>query len=139
MSEVVANAFNEGHSVKTFEGMSIFEHRADNKAVHTKRLEHRTVSRGVEFNINFNVNEVPFVSRLNEHMQHALEGDAVYEELARVIRQDYLVHKRQYAFYLIDCVNEPLRRRCDDASGLGRMQKELNGKYGDQIHVGVMV
>jgi predicted small metal-binding protein len=68
-----------------------------------RQIEHSVKAHDVAFNIRFNINEVEFVTRLNEHMKDALKRSSFYQELIEVITRDYQLSKRQFAFYLLDC------------------------------------
>jgi hypothetical protein len=68
MNEITANAFRQGYSLRTFANMNMFPYREDNVGRALKSFLFSTEAEGVTFNINFNVNEIDFNSRLNEHV-----------------------------------------------------------------------
>jgi hypothetical protein len=69
MSEVIANSFRPGYSLRTFSNMKMFDHRDDNVQRLIKSLLYKTNFESVEFNITFNINSIEFCSRLNENFQ----------------------------------------------------------------------
>ena len=94
MNQVAANVFRQGYSTRTFRGMDIFRHREDNVQRSIKQIEHSVSAHDVVFNLRFNINEVEFVSRLNENMMDAMRKSSFYQELVEVITRDYQVSKR---------------------------------------------
>ena len=68
MSEIVANAFRQGYSTRTYTGFDMFRYREDNVPFQIKQIEHATEAHGVKFNLRFNINKVKFCSRLNEDL-----------------------------------------------------------------------
>lgn len=115
MSEITANAFRPGYSVRSFKDMTMFDHRDDNVARLIEQVTYTTAAAGVAFNLDFNINAVEFVSRLNSHFQSVLENGGRSDDLVAALRRDYSVSKRQYAVYLIDCYDETLRQLCASA------------------------
>ena len=59
-------------AVRTFRGMDLFKYREDGVQRNLKQIEHQVEAHGVTFNIRFNVNEIGFVSRLNEDMMDTM-------------------------------------------------------------------
>ena len=51
MSEVIANSFRPGYSLRTFSNMKMFDHRDDNVQRLIKSLLYKTNFESVEFNI----------------------------------------------------------------------------------------
>lgn len=138
MTEVAANAFRPGYSVRSFKDMVMFDHRDDNVARLIEQVSYKTTAKDVDFNVAFNINQVEFTSRLNSHFQAALANGGRQEDLVAALRRDYAVSKRQYAIYLVDCYDETLRALCASAE-IGRMQTAVNNWLSDQMFVGVVL
>lgn len=57
LSEVTANAFRPGFSVRTFSGLTMFDHRDDNVGRAYRKLEYKLQQAdGVDFQITININ-----------------------------------------------------------------------------------
>ena len=112
MNEIAANAFRPGYSLRTFRDMNIFEHRDDNVGRLIEQISYKTETKGVDFNVAFNINLVDFSSRLNSHFQAAMANGGRQDDLVAALRRDYAVSKRQYAIYLINCHDETLASLC---------------------------
>jgi hypothetical protein len=48
------------------------------------------------------------------------------------------VNKRQYAFYLLDCTEMPMKDWCN-ARDISKFREQVNQEFGDQIFVGVIL
>lgn len=72
MNEIVANAYRPGYSVRTFANTTVMNHRTDNVGRLVENVNYRTESQGVDYNINFNINSIDLVSRLNSHFHEVM-------------------------------------------------------------------
>lgn len=125
MNDIVANAYRPGYSIRSFANSTVMNHRTDNVGRLVENLNYRTESQGVDYNINFNINKVDLVSRLNSHFHEVMLKKGRQEDLVAALRRDYSVSKRQYAIYLVDCYDETLKELCAGAD-VGRMQSTIN-------------
>jgi hypothetical protein len=89
MSEIVANAFRQGYSTRTFTGFNMFKYREDNVPYQIKQVQHGTERHGVKFNLRFNINEIRFCSRLNEDLLQVMESTNFAEEYVKVLAKDH--------------------------------------------------
>jgi hypothetical protein len=117
MQEVAANVFRQGHSLRTFSGMKMFPYREDNVPRLQKQLRYSTSvgyeDRPVTFNFKFNINTIEFNSKLNEHTATLMRQSNFHNDFTRSVTRDYQVNKRQYAFYLLNCFDMPMRDLCN--------------------------
>lgn len=144
MTEVAANVFRQGHSLRSFSGLNMFPYRDDNVARLQKQLFYSTTvasaaqsDRPVKFNFRFNLNTVEFNSRLNEHISTLLRESNFHGDFVKAITRDYQVNKRQYAFYLLDCT-EALKDLCNGRD-ISKFREHVNQEFGDQIFMGVIL
>ena len=79
-----------------------------------------------------------FSSKLNSHLQAALEKGGRYEELVKALHRDYSVSKRQYAIYLVDCYEKTLASLCAKAD-IKELQVAINNGLGDTMFVGIVL
>lgn len=145
MTEVAANVFRQGHSLRSFSGLNMFPYRDDNVARLQKQLFYSTKAastaqseRPVKFNFRFNLNTVEFNSRLNEHISTLLRESNFHGDFVKAITRDYQVNKRQYAFYLLDCTEMPMRDLCNSRD-ISKFREQVNHEFGDQIFMGVIL
>lgn len=115
----------------------MFDYRNDNVARLKRQLSYSSIvhetkdsSRPVKFNFRFNINTIEFNSRLNEHISLLLRESNFHEDYVPAITRDYQVNKRQYAFYLLDCTEQPLKDQCN-ARDIGKFREAINIDFGD--------
>ena len=89
MSDVIANAFRPGYSLRTFQNTKMFDHRDDNVQRPIKSLLYSIKVDSIDFNIKFNINSIEFCSRLNEHFHKKLLTTNFYQDMTSVISRDY--------------------------------------------------
>ena len=89
MSDVIANAFRPGYSLRTFQNTKMFDHRDDNVQRPIKSLLYSIKVDSLDFNIKFNINSIEFCSRLNEHFHKKWLTTNFYQEMTSVISRDY--------------------------------------------------
>jgi len=89
MSPIVANAFRQGYSTRTFMGYNMFPYRDDNVPIRIKQVTHSTLAHGVEFNLRFNINKIPFCSRLNEDLITTMQETNFAEAYTKVLEKDH--------------------------------------------------
>ena len=94
MSPIVANAFRQGYSTRTFMGYNMFPYRDDNVQRRIKQLKYYQKAHDVEFNIYFNINKIEFCSKLNEDLMATMKENNFAEAYTKVLEKDHQVHKR---------------------------------------------
>jgi len=138
MNNVVANAFLQGHSTRTFMGMNMFSYREDNVQRPIRTSEFKTSSKGVEFKVRFNINEVGFCSRLNQDFITTMDQANYHHDILEALTRDYQVSKRQYAFYLLDCrVEQGIRNLCNKQD-INALRNEVNRQFPEQMFMGIL-
>lgn len=139
--------FRQGYSLRSFQDVNMFPYRDDNVPRLQKSLHFSTTVatplekqysdfvKSVDFNFRFNINTIDFNSRLNEHISKLLRDSN--EDVTKAITRDYQVNKRQYAFYILDCTQQPLKDLCSRRD-MRQIKEKMNAEYGDQIYLGII-
>ena len=139
MSLVAANVFRQGYSLRTYNGVDMFPYRDDNVQKVINKFTFTTRANEVEFNLQFTVNAVNFNSRLNQDLQKKMKDSSYSSQIASAIKKDYVVSKRQYAFYILDCrQNEASMRALCNNNDIGKLQIQLNKDYPENLFMGIL-
>lgn len=72
----------------------MFRYREDNVQRNIKQIEFMQDYNNVKFKFRFNINEIEFVSRLNEDIAYQLENSNFHYEITQAIIRDHQASKR---------------------------------------------
>ena len=61
-----------------------------------------------------------------------------HNDFTKAITRDYQVNKRQYAFYLLNCFDEPMRDLCNSRD-VNKFREAVNREYGNQMFMGIVL
>ena len=92
----------------------------------------------MKFSFRFNINSVEFNSKLNEHVATLMRDSNNADTFSQAITRDYQVNKRQYAFYLLNCVDMPMRDVCNSRD-VNKLREIVNRDHPNQIFMGIII